>query len=75
MARKTDEPIIIKTIVPVKRCSITPRNLGFSPGTAVSDSFFKLITWFIDKTVAATNQGMPINELIIIVMATINKSR
>jgi len=32
--------------------------LGFSPGAAASDSFFKLKTWFIDKTVAATNQGI-----------------
>lgn len=43
---------------PVRRCSMTPKNLGFSPGTLDSDSFLRLSTLFIDKTVAATNQGM-----------------
>jgi hypothetical protein len=48
---------------------------GFSPGAADSDSFFKLITWLIDKTVAATNHGIPSSELIPIVIATINRSK
>ena len=48
---------------------------GFSPGADASDSFFKLITWLIDKTVAATNHGIPRIEFIPIVNETINKSK
>jgi hypothetical protein len=63
------------TTKPVTRCSRTPKNFAFSPGAAVSDSSLSAITWFIESTVAATNQGKPIIELIPIQSATINKSR
>lgn len=49
--------------------------LGFSPGAVASDSFFKLSTWLIERTVAATNHGMPSKELIPIQIATISMSR
>ncbi len=48
---------------------------GFSPGADDSDSIFKLSTWLIDKTVAATNHGIPRSELMPMHIATINKSR
>ena len=48
---------------------------GFSPGAADSDSFFRLMTWLIDKTVAATNQGMPSSEFMAIVIDTNNMSK
>ena len=71
----TELPMSMNTTRQVSRCSITPRNLGFSPGAADSDSFLRLITWFKDKTVAATNHGMPNREFIPIVMATMSKSK
>ncbi len=54
---------------------VTLTYFGFSPGAEHLDSIFKLITWFIDKTVAATNHGMPRNELMPIQMATMSKSK
>jgi hypothetical protein len=73
--KNTDRPIKRKTIKPVTRCSLTPKNFAFSPGAAVSDSSLSAITWFIESTVAATNHGRPRTELIAIQSATSNKSR
>lgn len=70
-----EQPIRRKTTVPVTRCSSTPISFGASPGTVESDVLRKAITWFIDRTVAATNQGKPKTELIPIQIAQINKSR
>ena len=48
---------------------------GFSPGAAEIDSSLRLSTWFMDNTVAATNHGIPKNELTPIHNAIINKSK
>lgn len=53
--RNTEHPIVKNIKICVTRCSRTPRNRGFSPGAAHSDSNFSEFTWFILKTVAATN--------------------
>jgi hypothetical protein len=52
---KTEHPIVKKINMCVTRCSLTPKNWGFSPGAAVSDSNFNEFTWLILSTVAATN--------------------
>ena len=48
---------------------------GASPGTLVALTFLRAIIWFIDKTVAATNHGMPNTELIPMQIAQIKRSR
>lgn len=72
---KTDEPIRIKIISPVTLCSRMPRNLGCSPGAEHSDSSFRLLTWVMERTVAATNHGRPMMEHTPSMTATINRSR
>ncbi len=49
--------------------------LADSPGTEELDIFLNAITWFIDRTVAATNQGRPSKELMPIQMAHISMSK
>ena len=44
--------------------NLIPRNRGFSPGAADSDSTVSERTWLIDSTVAATNHGIPSTEHI-----------
>lgn len=53
--KNTDSPIITNIHMWVTLCSRTPKNCGFSPGAAHSDSNFNELTCVIDKTVAATN--------------------
>lgn len=53
--KNTDTPIVRKIKMCVTRCSRTPKNCGFSPGAAHSDSNFNEFTWLILSTVAATN--------------------
>lgn len=60
---------------PVTLCSRIPRNFGCSPGAEHSDSSFKLFTWEIERTVAATNHGSPIIEHTPSMTATMSKSR
>lgn len=50
-------------------------NVDFSPGAEQLDAYFKELTWVIDKTVAATNQGRPKMEQMAIKIAKTNKSR
>lgn len=71
----TEQPIIRKIKMWVALCSRTPRNCGFSPGAAHSDSSFKEFTWFIERTVAATNHGSPKKEQICMRMASTKRSR
>ena len=54
---------------------LIPRNCGFSPGAAVSDSLVSDLTWLMERTVAATNQGRPKMEHSTINSVTINKSK
>lgn len=75
LVKKTDEPIRIKIMSPVTLCSRIPRNFGCSPGAEHSDSSFKLFTWEIERTVAATNHGSPIIEHTPSMTATMSKSR
>lgn len=42
---------------------LQPRNMGFSPGAAVSDSFFSDMMWAMAETVAATYHGRPSREV------------
>lgn len=42
--RKTEQPIMVKIMKPVTRCSLIPKNFGCSPGAALSDSTFRLLT-------------------------------
>lgn len=72
---KTEQPIRVKIMRPVKRCSRMPRNLGCSPGAEHSDSSFKLLTWEMESTVAATNHGRPITEHTPSITPTTNRSR
>lgn len=72
---KMEHPIRTKMTVPVTLCSKIPIVLGVSPGMVDSDVLRRAITWFIDRTVAATNQGKPKRELIPMQIATTNKSR
>lgn len=60
---------------PVSLCSLMPRNLGCSPGAELSDSSFRLLTWEIESTVAATNHGKPITEHTASITPTINRSK
>ncbi len=71
----TEQPMRRKIMRPVIRCSLIPRNLGCSPGAEHSDSSFRLLTWEMDRTVAATNHGSPIREQTPSIKATMNKSR
>jgi len=59
----------------ISNTDLHPRNIGFSPGAAVSDSFFRDIMCAKADTVAATNQGRPSTEQMAIVIATISKSK
>lgn len=52
-----------------------PRNLGCSPGAEQPDSTFRLLTWEMERTVAATNHGRPMREHTPSIIATISKSR
>lgn len=72
---KTEQPIRKKIMKPVTRCSLMPRNLGCSPGAAHSDSSFRLLTWEMESTVAATNQGRPMMEHTPSITATTSRSR
>jgi len=72
---KTEQPIRVKIMRPVKRCSRMPRNLGCSPGAEHSDSSFRLFTWEMESTVAATNHGRPITEHTPSITPTTNRSR
>lgn len=72
---KTEQPIKVKIMRPVKRCSRMPRNLGCSPGAEHSDSSFRLFTWEMESTVAATNHGRPITEQMPSITPTTNRSR
>lgn len=72
---KTEQPMRVKIMRPVKRCSLMPRNLGCSPGAEHSDSSFRLLTWVMERTVAATNQGKPIREHTPSITPTMNRSR
>ncbi len=54
---------------------LTPRNCGLSPGALSSDSLMRERTCVTDLTVAATNQGRPIIEQIMISTARTIKSR
>lgn len=71
----TDSPIRTKIINPVTRCSRIPKNFGCSPGAEHSDSTFRLLTWLIDRTVAATNHGKPMREHIPSITPTMSRSR
>lgn len=75
LVKKMEHPIRTKMTIPVTRCSITPINLADSPGTDELDIFLSAITWFIDKTVAATNHGKPRSELMPMQIAQTNKSK
>ena len=55
--------------------NLQPKNIGFSPGAAHSDSFFKLMMWAMADTVAATYQGNPNKEHITIQTATTSMSK
>lgn len=54
---------------------LTPRNFGVSPGAAHLDSFLRLITWVMDSTVAATKNGRPRMEHMMIRHATMKRSK
>ncbi len=71
----TDEPMSRKMTRPVSLCSLIPRNRGCSPGAELSDSSFRLLTWLIDRTVAATNQGNPIREHTASIAPTTRRSK
>lgn len=71
----TEQPISRKMTRPVSLCSLIPRNRGCSPGAELSDSSFRLLTWEIDRTVAATNQGNPIIEHTASITPTIRRSK
>lgn len=72
---KTEQPMRTKIMNPVTRCSRMPRNLGCSPGAEQPDSTFRLLTWEMERTVAATNHGRPIMEHTPSMIATTIKSR
>ena len=63
----------IKTCVNL--CSRMPRNWGFSPGAEHSDSRVRDLTWLMDKTVAATNQGRPKMEQMMMRTPTMRRSK
>ncbi|CAG5933413.1 unnamed protein product, partial [Menidia menidia] len=71
---KTEQPIRVKIMRPVKRCSRMPKNLGCSPGAEHSDSSFRLFTCEMESTVAATNHGRPITEHTPSIKPTTNRS-
>lgn len=71
----TELPMRVKIIRPVKRCSLIPRNLGCSPGAEHSDSSFRLLTWVMERTVAATNHGRPITEQMPSITPTMKRSK
>lgn len=75
LVMNTEQPINRKISRPVSLCSLMPRKRGCSPGAALSDSSFRLLTWEMDSTVAATNHGKPIMEHTASITPTINKSR
>ena len=62
-------------MTPVRRCSLTPKNFGRSPGAADLDSRDKERTWLIESTVAATNHGNPSSEATPICRAKMKRSR
>ena len=72
---KTEQPMRMKIMKPVTRCSLMPRNFGCSPGAAHSDSSFRLLTCEMESTVAATNHGRPMMEHTPSMMATTSRSR
>lgn len=72
---KTEQPIRKKIMKPVTLCSLMPRNFGCSPGAAHSDSSFRLLTWEMESTVAATNHGRPMMEHTPSITPTTSRSR
>lgn len=72
---KTEQPMRTKIMRPVRRCSRIPRNLGCSPGAEHSDSSFRLFTWLMERTVAATNHGSPMMEHTPSMTPTMSRSR
>lgn len=54
---------------------LTPRNLGCSPGADVCVSIFSESMCAMEMTVAATYQGRPMKEQIIMRMATQKRSK
>lgn len=71
----TEQPMSKKMTRPVNLCSLMPRKRGCSPGAELSDSSFRLLTWEMDRTVAATNQGKPMMEHTANITPTISRSR
>lgn len=71
----TEQPMSRKMTRPVSLCSLMPRKRGCSPGAELSDSSFKLLTWEMDRTVAATNHGRPMMEHTASITPTISRSR
>lgn len=65
----------IEELVDENDAHLTPRNWGFSPGAAHSDSSFSELTWLMESTVAATNQGKPKTELNAVSKARMKRSR
>lgn len=59
----------------VTRCSLTPRNLGLSPGAVHEEYIKRDCTCAIERTVAPTTHGRPRNEKQPIRQATINMSK
>lgn len=70
----TEQPMSRKITRPVSLCSLMPRKRGCSPGAELSDSSFRLFTWEMDRTVAATNQGKPMMEHTASITPTISRS-
>ena len=71
----TERPVNTKTMIPVTRCSLTPRNCGFSPGAVVSVSILSESICPRQSTVAATHHGRPKMEHAPIISPHTNMSR
>ena len=72
---KTLRPVRMAIIRLVTRCSLTPKNWGFSPGMEVLLSLPRDCMWFIEGIVFAMNQGRPKTEDMIIINARTKRSR
>ena len=74
---------VIKTLAPVRmamakevtRCSLTPKNCGFSPGMEVVLSFVSDCMWFMEGIVFAMNHGRPNTDEMMITKARTSRSR
>lgn len=73
--KKTDNPQRTNIQTWVTLCSRIPKNCGFSPGAADSDSIRRELTCVIERTVAATNHGRPKIEQIAISTESTKRSR